>query len=104
MSFEIVGMIFQATATVATILTIFYLANQIRLNNKLAVSSIEHHLNTRVYERRFVTARDNDFCDLIIHSVAICGQFPHLVLCGLVFGGSGYAAIQRNFLYHYKPL
>ena len=75
MNFEIVGMIFQATATVATILTIFYLANQIRLNNKLAVSSIEHHLNTRVYERRFVTARDNDFCDLIIHSVAICGQF-----------------------------
>ena len=65
MNFEIVGMIFQATATVATILTIFYLANQIRLNNKLAVSSIEHHLNTRVYERRFVTARDNDFCEFL---------------------------------------
>ena len=54
MNFELVGMVFQATGTVATILTIVYLANQIRLSNKLAVSSIEHKLNTRVYERRFI--------------------------------------------------
>ena len=65
MNFELVGMVFQATGTVATILTIVYLANQIRLNNKLAVSSIEHKLNTRVYERRFITARDSDFCEFL---------------------------------------
>ena len=65
MNFELVGMVFQATGTVATILTIVYLANQIRLSNKLAVSSIEHKLNTRVYERRFITARDTDFCEFL---------------------------------------
>ena len=35
MNFELVELIFQATGTAATILTIVYLANQIRLNNKL---------------------------------------------------------------------
>ena len=65
MNFELVELIFQATGTAATILTLVYLANQIRLSNKLAVSSIEHKLNTRVYERRFITARDTDFCEFL---------------------------------------
>ena len=36
--------LFEIIATLATILTIVYLANQIRLSNKLALSSIEHQL------------------------------------------------------------
>ena len=55
--------LFEIIAMLATILTIVYLANQIRLSNKLALSSIEHQLNSRVYDRRFITARDNDFCE-----------------------------------------
>ena len=38
---------------IATLGTLAYLAIQIRLSNRLAVSAIEHQLNTRVYDRRF---------------------------------------------------
>ena len=29
------------------------------------MSSIEHQLNSRVYDRRFITARDDDFCEFL---------------------------------------
>lgn len=62
--------LFEIIATLATILTIVYLANQIRLSNKLALSSIEHRLNSRVYDRRFITARDDDFCEFLSRDLA----------------------------------
>ena len=42
---------------IATLGTLAYLAIQIRLSNRLAVSAIEHQLNTRVYDRRFSIAQ-----------------------------------------------
>ena len=48
---------------IATLGTLAYLAIQIRLSNRLAVSAIEHQLNTRVYDRRFSIARDDEFCE-----------------------------------------
>ena len=62
---DFIILFFEIIATLATILTIVYLANQIRLSNKLALSSIEHQLNSRVYDRRFITARDDDFCEFL---------------------------------------
>ena len=50
---------------VATLGTLAYLAMQIRLSNRLAVSAIEHQLNTRVYDRRFSIARDDEFCEFL---------------------------------------
>ncbi|MBM87394.1 MAG: hypothetical protein CMQ41_03370 [Gammaproteobacteria bacterium] len=55
----------EVIAVVATVATLAYLAMQIRLSNKLAVSAIEHQLNTRVYDRRFETARDDHFCEFL---------------------------------------
>jgi hypothetical protein len=49
----------------ATLGTLAYLAMQIRLSNRLAVSAIEHQLNTRVYDRRFSIARDDEFCEFL---------------------------------------
>ena len=49
---------------IATLGTLAYLAIQIRLSNRLAVSAIEHQLNTRVYDRRFSIARDDEFYGL----------------------------------------
>ena len=65
MESDFIILFFEVIATLATILTIVYLANQIRLSNKLALSSIEHQLNSRVYDRRFITARDDDFCEFL---------------------------------------
>lgn len=50
---------------IATLGTLAYLAIQIRLSNRLAVSAIEHQLNTRVYDRRFSIARDDEFCEFL---------------------------------------
>ena len=50
---------------IATLGTLAYLAMQIRLSNRLAVSAIEHQLNTRVYDRRFSIARDDEFCEFL---------------------------------------
>lgn len=55
----------EVIAVLATVVTLVYLAIQIRLSNKLAVSAIEHQLNTRVYDRRFTIARDDQFCDFL---------------------------------------
>ena len=55
----------EVSAALAAVVTLVYLAIQIRLSNKLAVSAIEHQLNTRVYDRRFTIARDDQFCDFL---------------------------------------
>ena len=65
MSFIELGALGEIIAALATVATLGYLAIQIRLSNKLAVSSIEHHLNSRVYDRRFTISRDDDFCDFL---------------------------------------
>ena len=50
---------------IATLGTLAYLALQVRLSNRLALSAIEHQLNTRVYDRRFSIARDDEFCEFL---------------------------------------
>ena len=51
MNFVELGALGEVVAALATVGTLGYLAVQIRLSNKLAISSIEHNLNTRVYDR-----------------------------------------------------
>ena len=65
MNFIELGALGEVVAALATVATLGYLALQIRLNNKLAISSIEHNLNTRVYERRFTISRDDEFCNFL---------------------------------------
>jgi len=65
MNFVELGALGEVIAALATVGTLGYLAVQIRLSNKLAISSIEHNLNTRVYDRRFTISRDDEFCEFL---------------------------------------
>ena len=65
MNFVELGALGEVVAALATVGTLGYLAVQIRLSNKLAISSIEHNLNTRVYDRRFTISRDDEFCEFL---------------------------------------
>ena len=61
MNFVELGALGEVIAALATVGTLGYLAVQIRLSNKLAISSIEHNLNTRVYDRRFTISGTMSF-------------------------------------------
>ena len=52
MSFQELGSLGEFIAAVATVTTLVYLALQVRMNNRLAVSNIENQLNSRECERR----------------------------------------------------
>ena len=56
MSFQELGSLGEFVAAVATVTTLIYLALQVRLNNRLAVSNIENQLNSRECERRLSIA------------------------------------------------
>ncbi len=57
-SIQGLGSLGEILAAAATIVTLIYLSMQIKLNNRLAVSTIENQLNSREYERRFAIAMD----------------------------------------------
>ena len=64
MSFQELGSLGEFIAAVATVTTLVYLALQVRMNNRLAVSNIENQLNSRECERRLAihwTPRFQDF-------------------------------------------
>ena len=63
MSFQELGSLGEFIAAVATVTTLVYLALQVRMNNRLAVSNIENQLNSRECERRLAIAdpRFQDF-------------------------------------------
>ena len=55
------GSLGEILAAAATVITLIYLSIQIKLNNRLAISTIENQLNSREYERRFAIAMDPAF-------------------------------------------
>ena len=61
MSIQELGSLGELLAAGATVVTLIYLAMQIKLNNRLAISTIENQLNSREYERRFAVAMDPAF-------------------------------------------
>ena len=61
MSFQELGSLGEFIAAVATVTTLVYLALQVRMNNRLAVSNIENQLNSRECERRLAIALDPAF-------------------------------------------
>ena len=61
MSFQELGSLGEFVAAVATVTTLIYLAMQVRMNNRLAVSNIENQLNSRECERRLSIALDPAF-------------------------------------------
>ena len=61
MSFQELGSLGEFVAAVATVTTLIYLAMQVRMNNRLAVSKIENQLNSRECERRLSIALDPAF-------------------------------------------
>ena len=61
MSFQELGSLGEFVASVATVTTLIYLAMQVRMNNRLAVSNIENQLNSRECERRLSIALDPAF-------------------------------------------
>ena len=71
MNFVELGALGEVVAALATVGTLGYLAVQIRLSNKLAISSIEHNLNTRVYDRRFTISRDDEFCEFLSRDLSL---------------------------------
>ena len=56
MSFQELGSLGEFIAAFATVSTLIYLALQVRMTNRLAVSNIETQLNSRKCERRLVMA------------------------------------------------
>ena len=61
MSFQELGSMGEFVAAIATVATLIYLALQIKMNNRLAISNIENQLNSRECERRLAIALDNEF-------------------------------------------
>ncbi len=61
MSFQELGSLGEFVAAIATVATLIYLALQIKMNNRLAVSNIENQLNSRECERRLAIALDPGF-------------------------------------------
>ena len=61
MSFEELGSLGEFVAAIATVATLIYLALQIKMNNRLAISNIENQLNSRECERRLAIALDGKF-------------------------------------------
>ena len=66
MSYVALGAIGEFIAAIATVITLVYLVFQIRLNNRLAISTLEHKLNSRVYDRRFTASRDTEFSEFLV--------------------------------------
>ena len=65
MSYTALGAIGEFIAGLATVITLVYLVFQIRLNNRLAISTLEHKLNSRVYDRRLTISRDTEFSEFL---------------------------------------
>ena len=65
MSYAALGAIGEFIAGLATVITLVYLVFQIRLNNRLAISTLEHKLNSRVYDRRLAISRDTEFSEFL---------------------------------------
>ncbi len=65
MSFQELGSLGEFVAAIATVATLIYLALQIKMNNRLAVSNIENQLNSRECERRLAIALDNEFSSFL---------------------------------------
>jgi hypothetical protein len=65
MSYVALGAIGEFIAAIATVITLIYLVFQIRLNNRLAISTLEHKLNSRVYDRRLTISRDTEFSEFL---------------------------------------
>lgn len=65
MSYAALGAIGEFIAGLATVITLVYLVFQIRLNNRLAISTLEHKLNSRVYDRRLTISRDTEFSEFL---------------------------------------
>ena len=65
MTYIELGAIGELIAAIATVVTLIYLSRQIHMNNKLAISNLENKLNSRVYERRFMVARDTQFAEFL---------------------------------------
>ena len=66
MSYAALGAIGEFIAGLATVITLVYLVFQIRLNNRLAISTLEHKLNSRVYDRRLTISRDTEFSEFLV--------------------------------------
>jgi hypothetical protein len=64
-SIQELGSLGEILAAAATVATLIYLSMQIKLNNRLAVSTIENQLNSREYERRFAIAMDPAFAGFL---------------------------------------
>ena len=65
MSFIDLGALGEIMAALATVATLRCLPLQIRWTNKLAILSIEQNLNIRIYNRRFIMSRDDDFFNFL---------------------------------------
>ena len=65
MSFQELGSLGEFVAAIATVATLIYLALQIKMNNRLAISNIENQLNSRECERRLAIALDDKFSDFL---------------------------------------
>ena len=61
MSFQELGSLGEFVAAVATVTTLIYLAMQVRMNNRLAVSNIENQLDSKECERRLLIALNPAF-------------------------------------------
>ena len=65
MSFQELGSLGEFVAAIATVATLIYLALQIKMNNRLAISNIENQLNSRECERRLAIALDTGFAGFL---------------------------------------
>ena len=65
MSFQDMGSLGEFIAAIATIVTLVYLAAQIRQTNLITKAQFGHGLTHRLYERFFQTAKDQEFAEFL---------------------------------------
>jgi hypothetical protein len=61
LSLQDLGALGEFLAAIATVITLIYLAKQIKTNSLVARSTLEHHINSRELDRRFKISQDPAF-------------------------------------------